>query len=84
MKNNLRLSVECVINENGRIQINKVQTNGKWIPVGQGRQWQDQHGRHVLIMLPNNEVWEIILRPDTLIWERAPRSTHLNDSTIVI
>lgn len=84
MSNNLRITVESVIDENGRIQVKRIQENGRWLNVGQGRQWQDGNGRHVLIMLPNNDVWEIILRPDTLIWEKARRTTRLNDSTIVV
>ena len=67
----MRLSVDCQISETGVVKVQKIKQGNRWIRVGQGRQWQDKNGRHVLIMLPTEEVWEIIMRPDTLIWEKA-------------
>ena len=67
----MRLNVECRISENGTVQVQKIKQGTGWVSVGQGRQWQDGNGRHVLIMFPNEEVWEIVMRPDTLIWEKS-------------
>ncbi|MBK8902737.1 MAG: hypothetical protein IPM53_16225 [Anaerolineaceae bacterium] len=62
------VGVECRFNQDGSVQVKKVQVNGRWQPVGQGRQWVDGNGRHVLIMLPGDEVRELVLQPDTLRW----------------
>lgn len=69
----MRLGVDFKITENGTITVRKIKVNDRWISVGQGRQWQDGNGRHVLVMLPTEETWEIVLRPDTLIWEKQER-----------
>ena len=66
------VGVDCVFSLNGSVRVRRVQINGKWQSVGQGRQWLDQYGRHVLVMNSGNEVREIILRPDTLTWELKP------------
>ena len=68
----LRIGVDCKFTENGTVRVRRVKMGKNWISVGQGRQWQDGNGRHVLIMLSNNGVREIVLRPDTLIWELLP------------
>ena len=41
--------------------------------VEQGRQWQDDDGRHVLIMRPGRQVEELLLSVETLRWELVPR-----------
>lgn len=67
-----RIGVRCTFSENGRVRVQQIQIGDQWLPVGQGRQWQDENGRHILVMLPNNEVREVALRPDTLLWELLP------------
>ena len=67
-----RIGVECMFTENGTVRVKRIKRGGAWIRVGQGRQWQDGNGRHVLVMLPEQEVLEIVQRPDTLIWESEP------------
>ena len=62
------VGVECRFGQDGSVQVKKVQVNGRWQPVGQGRQWVDENGRHVLIMLSGDEVRELVLQPDTLRW----------------
>ena len=74
------IGVDCTFASNGAVQVRRVEMNGSWQSVGQGRQWLDQHGRHVLIMLPTNQVREIVLRPDTMAWEMEPGR---NDVTAV-
>ena len=63
------VGVECQFSEDGSVQVKKVQLNGRWQPVGQGRQWGDENGRHVLIMLPGEQVRELVLQPATLRWQ---------------
>ncbi|NKQ35360.1 MAG: hypothetical protein HF973_07050 [Chloroflexi bacterium] len=69
------IGVECKFEANGRIRIDRIQLDGKWLPVGQGRQWSDENGRHLLIMLPNNQTRELLLRADTLTWMLLPSRT---------
>lgn len=69
-----RIGVDCVTSSDGSVQVRKVQVGQAWQPVEQGRQWQDAAGRHVLVMWANQEVREILLRAETLIWELKPPS----------
>ncbi len=71
----VRIGVDCTFSESGTVQIRRIKLGKSWIGVGQGRQWQDGNGRHVLIMLPNERVSEIILHPDTLVWEMQNEPT---------
>ena len=66
------VGVACTFAANGTVQVRRVQIGEQWHSVEQGRQWLDQHGRHVLIMLSNKEVCHIVLRPDTMTWEMKP------------
>ena len=63
------ISVDCTFKTDGSVRVRRVEIEGDWISVGQGRQWVDENGRHILILLPNNQVREIVLRADTLRWE---------------
>lgn len=63
------IGVDCTFSSGGTVRVNRIKIGEKWRSVGQGRQWLDQYGRHVLIMLDGNEVREIVLRPDTMAWE---------------
>jgi hypothetical protein len=73
------VGVDCVFREDGRIDVRRVAIDGRWLAVEQGRQWVDQLGRHVLVMLPGNEVREIVLRPETITWVIRPagRGVHV-------
>ncbi len=62
------VGVDCRFAEDGAVQVRKVQLNGRWQSVGQGRQWLDENGRHVLVMLPGDEVRELVLQPGSLSW----------------
>ncbi|WP_420642110.1 hypothetical protein [Candidatus Leptofilum sp.] len=63
-----QVGVECRFGEDGIVKVKKILLDGRWQSVGQGRQWVDENGRHVLIMLPGDEVKELILQPSTLSW----------------
>ncbi len=65
----MQIGVECTFAESGAVQVKRVLVNGRWQAVEQGRQWQDDNGRHVLIMLAGGEVHEIVLQAHTLTWE---------------
>ena len=62
------VGVECRFAEDGLVQVRKVLWNGRWQSVGQGRQWLDENGRHILVMLPGEEVRELVLQPGMLQW----------------
>ena len=66
------IGVECVFAVDGDVRVKRVQLAGGWLAVGQGRQWVDDNGRHVLIMLPNNQVRELILSPQGMQWLIKP------------
>ncbi len=63
------VAVDCRFAEDGAVQVRKVHLNGRWQSVGQGRQWLDEYGRHVLIMLPGEEVRELVLQAGALQWK---------------
>lgn len=63
------IGVDCSFAGNGTVRVQRVQVDGVWLGVEQGRQWLDINGRHVLVMLPGQQAREIVLRPDTLTWE---------------
>ncbi len=65
----MQIGVECTFAESGAVQVKRVLVNGRWQAVEQGRQWQDDNGRHVLIMLAGGEVHEIVLQAHTLTWK---------------
>jgi hypothetical protein len=67
------VSVDCLFEPDGQVRVRRIGLDGRWQSVGQGRQWQDSDGRRVLIMLPNNQTAELLLRADTLTWEFRPR-----------
>lgn len=63
------IGVDCTFSADGAVTVRRIQVGEQWRPVEQGRQWLDQHGRHVLVMLPGNQARQITLRPDTMAWE---------------
>ena len=66
------IGVNCTFKADGSVQVWRVQMNGRWQAVEQGRQWQDQNGRHVLIMFPGERVHELLLSRHSLAWELLP------------
>jgi len=68
-----QVSVDCTMARNGRVWVRRIKLGERWLPVEQGRQWQDQDGRHVLIMRPGQAVEELLLSSATLRWEFVPR-----------
>lgn len=71
----MHIGVDCTFAADGAVQVRQVWLHGRWQPVEQGRQWQDDNGRHVLIMLATGQVHEILLNAQTLLWEMPPVSS---------
>lgn len=69
---NERISVDCTIRRDGRVKVRRVKPGDKWMVVEQGRQWEDDAGRHVLIMLPDGPAAELLLSASSLCWEWKP------------
>ena len=69
------VTVDCTIGRNGRVWIRRIKLDENWLVVEQGRQWQDEDGRHVLVMRPDGQVEELLLSADTLRWEIVPLSS---------
>jgi hypothetical protein len=63
------IGVDCTFTADGTVRVRRIQLDGRWQPVGQGRQWLDSDGRHVLIMLPEQRVAEIVLNAENMVWE---------------
>ena len=70
---NETIAVDCVFHHDDRVRVRRIQLEGQWFPVEQGRQWIDENGRHVLISIPGADVLEILLSPRSLRWELVPR-----------
>jgi hypothetical protein len=68
----MKAGVGCTFLADGTVQVQRVEIGGRWQPVGQGRQWLDEAGRHVLVMLPDDQIYELTLRYDILTWEIRP------------
>jgi hypothetical protein len=67
------IGVDCLFYPDGRIRLRRIKLGDQWVAVEQGRQWQDENGRHILIIIPGQEVQEILLNPDSLHWQLLPR-----------
>lgn len=63
------IGVDCIFTAAGTVRVRRIRSNGRWQRVEQGRQWQDEEGRHILIMLDGTFVREIVLKVTDLRWE---------------
>jgi hypothetical protein len=66
------VGVDCRFAMDGTVDVRRVYLDGQWQTVGQGRQWVDGAGRHVLIMLPGSQPREILLSAQTMTWQLLP------------
>jgi len=71
-----RIGVDCQFDIDGTVRVRRVLIDDQWLPVSQGRQWQDHLGRHVLVILPDGPAQAIRLRPDTMTWEISPAGSR--------
>ena len=67
-----QIGVDCQFEVDGTIRVRRIFVDSRWLPVSQGRQWIDNLGRHVLVMMPDGPAQEIRLQPDTMTWELLP------------
>ncbi len=68
----MNIAVECTIGRKGRVWVRRIKLDEAWLVVEQGRQWQDEAGRHVLVMHADGSVDELLLSGRTLRWELLP------------
>ncbi|MGW8317844.1 MAG: hypothetical protein ACWGPS_01270 [Candidatus Promineifilaceae bacterium] len=68
-----RIGVDCIFGSGGTVSVRRIEVDDLWRPVEQGRQWVDPRGRHVLVMLPGEEVREIVLQAETMSWVLLPK-----------
>ena len=67
------VGVECTVEKDGKVRLRRIELGDRWLVVEQGRQWIDEDGRHVLIMIPGGKVEEILLSSRSLQWELVAR-----------
>jgi hypothetical protein len=68
-------AVEARFDDDGAVHPGRFAWNRNWLDVSDvGRQWTDEAGRHVLVMVANRQTFELVLRYDSLTWwvVRAP------------
>jgi hypothetical protein len=63
------IGVDCTIYSDGNVEIRRIKIKDEWLEVTQGRQWEDQGGRHVVILIAGSESNHLVLKRDTLKWE---------------
>lgn len=63
------VGVDCTFAADGTVRVRRVLLHGRWQFMEQGRQWQDENGRHVLLMSSTGQVHEIVLHAQMLIWQ---------------
>jgi len=68
-----QIGVDCIFDQDGTVRVRRITVGGEWKGVEQGRQWLDDAGRHVLIMLDSREVREIVLLNQELTWAMKAR-----------
>jgi hypothetical protein len=67
------IGVECTFEKEGGVKVRRIKVGDRWLAVEQGRQWVDENGRHVLIMVPGSDVQEILLSANALQWRLVSR-----------
>jgi hypothetical protein len=68
-------AVETRFDDDGTVHPRRFTWDQRWLDVSDvGRQWTDEAGRHVLVMVGGRQTYELVLRYDSLTWwvVRAP------------
>ena len=68
-----KVAVECTFSPEG-VRVHRIRPAEQWLPVEQGRQWEDEAGHHVLVMVPGQQAQELLLQRETLSWLIGPAS----------
>ncbi len=63
------VDVECSFDGSGKVSVRRIALDGKWIGVEQGRQWRDDAGLHLLVLLDGSRPAELLLTRDALTWQ---------------
>jgi hypothetical protein len=69
------IGVELRFEADGTVRPQRFSWGGGWLSVSDvGRQWVDEAGRHVLVMIGGRRVFELLLERERLTWRvvRAP------------
>ena len=69
------IALEVRFEDNGTVHPQRFTWNRAWLQVSDvGRQWEDESGRHVLVMTGRYQTFELLLDRETLVWRvvRAP------------
>ena len=67
------IEVTAKIDESGKVYPLHFRWQGQNYPVlSTGRQWADPDGRHVLVMIPGERVFELLLHAADGIWYLQP------------
>lgn len=72
--------VDVRFEEDGSVRPRRFKWDQTWMDVlDVGRQWVDTQGRHVLVMVPGQLVFELLMVRETLTWHvaRAPDPRHM-------
>lgn len=67
------IAVDGVFHEDGRVTVRRIKIGDSWVHVQQGRQWADENGRHVLVMIPGRDVEELLFSSRALHWQLEPK-----------
>lgn len=68
-----QIGLDGVFDGEGNVRVRRIEVDGAWQPVEQGRQWLDEEGRHVLVMLEGRRVQELLLDRAELKWHLKRR-----------
>ena len=64
-----QIGVDCRFLIDGSVIVKRIQLDDQWLQIEQGRQWIDSSGRHVLVRLLDGKTGEILLDPETMVWQ---------------
>jgi hypothetical protein len=72
---NIPTAVEARHATDGSVHPQRFTWQGDWLSISDvGRQWMDEAGRHVLVMVSGRHTYELLLERGELLWHvvRAP------------
>ncbi len=64
-----QIGVDCRFLIDGSVIVKRIRLDDQWLQMEQGRQWLDSSGRHVLVRFLDGETGEIVLDPETMLWQ---------------
>lgn len=71
--------VKASFDQDGKVQVLSFSWGGSELGVtARGRTWMDDDGRHVLVMVSGERVFELVLRRSDLTWRVVGRSPWEN------